>query len=69
MTNHFTSMKIAWDNLLSVHLSMFFAQRLLDGLLNNLAEDDGAQEILRCSRWGVKFSLTVKMILLPGTQD
>ena len=28
MMNQLTSMKIAWDNLLSVHISMSYAQRL-----------------------------------------
>ena len=31
-------MKIAWDNLVSVHISMFYAQRLPDGVLDHFAE-------------------------------
>ena len=38
MMNHLTSTKIAWDNLLSVHISMLYAQGLLDGVLNHFAE-------------------------------
>ena len=38
MKNHLNGMKIAWDNLVSFHSSMFFALRLLDGLLNHFAE-------------------------------
>ena len=36
--NHFTGMKIAWDNLLSVHISTLYARILLDGVLNHFAE-------------------------------
>ena len=36
--NPLTSMKIAWDSLVSVHISMFYAQRLLDSILNHFAE-------------------------------
>ena len=38
MMNHLTSMNIAWDNMLSTHISMFYGQRLLDGVLNHFAE-------------------------------
>ena len=38
MMNHINGMKIAGDNLVSFHRSMFFAQRLLDGVLNHFAE-------------------------------
>ena len=31
MMNHLTSRKVAEDNFLSVHVSMFFGQRLLNG--------------------------------------
>ena len=36
--NRLNGMKIAWDNLVSIHVSMFYAQRLLDGVLNHFAE-------------------------------
>ena len=36
MMNHLTDMKIAWDYLVSFHISMFYAKRLLDGVLNHL---------------------------------
>ena len=38
MMNHLTCMKIAWDSLVSIQVSMFYAQNLLDGLLNNFPE-------------------------------
>ena len=38
MMIYLTSMKIAWDKMVSVHVSMFYDQRLLDGVLNNFAE-------------------------------
>ena len=38
MMNHLTAMKIVWDNLVSVNISLFYAQRLLDGVLNHFAE-------------------------------
>ena len=31
-------MKVAWGNLASFHRSMFYARRLLDGVLNHFAE-------------------------------
>ena len=36
--NRLTSMKIAWGNVLSAHKSMFYGQRLLDGVLNHFVE-------------------------------
>ena len=44
MMNYLTSKKIAWDNLVSVHISMFYAKRLPDRVLNYFAEDDGGTE-------------------------
>ena len=38
MINHMNGMKIARDNLVSFHRSMFLAQRLLGGVLNHFAE-------------------------------
>ena len=38
MMNHLNRMKTAWDNLASVHASIFCPQRLLDGVLNHFAE-------------------------------
>ena len=38
LMNHLTSMKIASDNLVVVHISMSYAQRLLDGMLDHFAE-------------------------------
>ena len=38
MMNHLTSMKTAWNILLSVQISMLCAQGLLDGALNHIAE-------------------------------
>ena len=37
MMNYLTRMKIARENLLSIPKSMFYAQRLLDGVLNHFA--------------------------------
>ena len=54
MMNHLNDMKIAWDNIswvperesgtqgrdniVSVHISMFYRQRLLDGVIDHFAE-------------------------------
>ena len=38
MINHLNGVKIAWDNLVLFHRSMFLAQRHLDGVLNYFAE-------------------------------
>ena len=38
MMNHLTGMKIAWGNLVLAHISMLYAQRFLDGVLNHFAE-------------------------------
>ena len=39
MMNHLTSMKIAWDNMVSLHIySIIDKQRLLDGVLNHFAD-------------------------------
>ena len=38
MMNHLNSMKIAWANLVSVSISRFYEQRLLDGVLNHFTE-------------------------------
>ena len=40
MMNHLTRMKIAWDNLVPVNASMFYALRLLDEVevLNHFSE-------------------------------
>ena len=52
MMNYLTSMKIASDdNLVSVHISMFYAQRPLAGVAKHLAE----------RRWGTKTSSVFKM--------
>ena len=49
--NHLNRMKVAWDNLVSVHVSMIYAQRLLDGVLNHFAE----------TWWGMKTFSMLKM--------
>ena len=49
---HLTGMKIAWDNLVSVNRSMFYAQRFLDGILNNFAERLRGTKIFLCSKMG-----------------
>ena len=38
MMNHLTSMKTAWNNLVSSYISMLYAQRLLEEVLNHFAE-------------------------------
>ena len=39
MMNHLTSMKIAWDNMLSTHISMFYGKDFwMPGVLNHFAE-------------------------------
>ena len=38
MMSHLTSMKITWDNVLFADISFFYGQRILDGVVNHLAE-------------------------------
>ena len=53
MMNYLTSMKIASDaNLVSFHVSMFYAQRLLDGIVNNCEEDGGFQKTFSMFKMG-----------------
>ena len=51
MMNQLNCMKIAWDSLVSVNISRFYAQRLLDGVLNHFAE----------RQWGTKNTSMFKM--------
>ena len=51
MMNHLPGMKVAWDNLVCVEISMFYARRLRDGVLNHFAE--------RC--WGTKTFSVLRM--------
>ena len=40
--NHLHSMKmVSVHEMVSVHISMLYRQRLLDGVVNNLLKDDG----------------------------
>ena len=53
MMNHLTSMKIASENLVSVHISMFYAQRLLYGVLNHfLLKDDRLRKTFSVFKMG-----------------
>ena len=62
MMNHLISMKIARDNLVSFHRSMFFAQRLLDGVLNHFAEGWWGTKTVSMFKMGYEiFSNCVKL--------
>ena len=54
MMNHLNSMKIAWENFLSVHISMLYAQGLLDGGAKPfLLNDDGVRDSSSMFEMGV----------------
>ena len=62
MINHMNGMKIARDNLVSFHISMFFAQRLLGGVLNHFAERWLGTKIVSMFKMGYEiFSNCVKL--------
>ena len=48
MINDLISMKIAWDNLVLNHLSMFYAQRRPDGNESILLNDGGTKKLFQC---------------------
>ena len=58
MMNRLTSMKIAWDNMVSAHISTLYGQRLLGGVLNHFAERGmGYEYFFYIQDGGMKFSL------------
>ena len=61
MMNHLNGMKIAWDNLVSFHKSMFMHIDLWVGVPDHFAEKDlGVRKLFPCSKWGMKISLIVQ---------
>ena len=61
MMNHLTSMRITGDNMVSVYISMFYAQIPLYGVLNHLAERRWGYENLFYARdGGMKLPLIVR---------
>ena len=60
MMNHLNDMKIVGDNLVSFHRSMFYAQRLLDGVLNQFAERWWGMKTVSMFTMGYEISLIVR---------
>ena len=52
MMNHLTSMKIAWNNVVSAHTSVFMDKDFWMGYKTILLKDDGVLIVLMCSKWG-----------------
>ena len=74
MMNHLTSIyekRRAWDNFVSVHISMFYAQRLLDGVLSYLLKDDGVCKIFSMFKMEYEISSCVKLssALVPRVKN
>ena len=73
MMNHLTSMKIDENRLgklgICPYIYVFYAQRLLDGVLNHFAERGWGTTTFLCSRWGMKVSLNVLNYPPPWIQN
>ena len=71
MTNYLNSVKIVWDNLVAFHRSMRYAQRLLDGVLNNFVERWWGTKTVTMFKMGYEFSLIMRYYppRCAGSQD
>ena len=60
--NHLNGVEIAWDIVVSLHRSMFYAQRLQDGVLNHFAERWWATKTISMFKMGYEiFSNDAKL--------